>query len=113
MEQELWNHGFKNYIATLQNLAKDKKVCLNINSFIKYVSCFINLCNLCFPHCYYSAANQVKGVMSMCINKDSLWCSNIPKSSSRCRNQFLSIQMVHILPVGHTSLLLFDVIPMI
>jgi len=25
VEQELWNHGFKNYIATLQNLAKDKK----------------------------------------------------------------------------------------
>jgi protein SMG7 len=31
VEQELWNHGFKNYIGTLQNLAKDKKVCLNIN----------------------------------------------------------------------------------
>lgn len=25
VEQELWNHGFKNYIGTLQNLAKDKK----------------------------------------------------------------------------------------
>jgi len=30
VEQELWNHGFKNYIATLQNLAKDKKVCSDV-----------------------------------------------------------------------------------
>jgi protein SMG7 len=37
VEQELWNHGFKNYIATLQNLAKDKKVCLDV----KYECCVV------------------------------------------------------------------------
>lgn len=26
VEQELWTHGFKNYIATLQLLSRDKKV---------------------------------------------------------------------------------------
>lgn len=26
VEQDLWSHGFKKYIATLQGLAKDKKV---------------------------------------------------------------------------------------
>ena len=26
VEQDLWNHGFKNFIGSLQTLAKDKKV---------------------------------------------------------------------------------------
>jgi protein SMG7 len=37
VEQELWNHGFKNYIGMLQNLAKEKKVCL----VIKYGCCVV------------------------------------------------------------------------
>lgn len=39
VEQELWSHGFKKYIATLQTLAKDKKVKI----IHKYL---INMCML-------------------------------------------------------------------
>jgi len=41
VEQDLWNHGFKNYIGTLQNLAKDKKVCLNVKSLMEEVCCVL------------------------------------------------------------------------
>lgn len=30
VEQDLWNHGFKNNINKLQQLAKDKKVQINL-----------------------------------------------------------------------------------
>lgn len=44
VEQELWNHGFKNYIATLQNLAKDKKVCSDVKEgAVLYNVCVFSL----------------------------------------------------------------------
>lgn len=36
VEQDLWNVGFKNYISILQEVIRDKKVCIKILYLLNY-----------------------------------------------------------------------------